>query len=107
MVVSRDVAEAKAPHSHGVAVAMFVVLLITYSLNAMDRQIFPLLLADVRKEYGFSLADAGFLSTVFTLGMALAGYPTGYLLSRFSRKTVVQLGIAVFSVGTLLTAYSF
>ena len=39
------------------AMAMFAVLLASYAINAMDRQIFPLLLSDVRREYGFSLAD--------------------------------------------------
>ncbi|PDT69838.1 MFS transporter [Bradyrhizobium sp. C9] len=85
---------------------MFGILLVSYVVNAMDRQIFPLLAADVRKEYGFSLADIGLLSTIFTLGMAVAGWPTGYLLARFSRKTVLQIGIAIFSVGTLLTAFA-
>jgi len=69
----------------------------------MDRQLFPLLVPEVRRQYGFSLAGVGFLSTIFTLGMALAGLPTGYLLVRFSRKTVMQVGIALFSAGTLLT----
>jgi MFS transporter, DHA1 family, inner membrane transport protein len=82
---------------------MFGVLLASYAINAMDRQLFPLLVPDVRREYGFSLAGIGFLSTVFTLGMAVAGVPTGYLLARFSRKTVLQVGIALFSAGTALT----
>ena len=86
------------------AILMFIVLLASYSINAMERQIFPLVAPDVRREYGFSLAQAGFLSTVFTLGMAIAGIPTGYLLSRFPRKAVFQLGIAVFSATTVLTA---
>jgi MFS transporter, DHA1 family, inner membrane transport protein len=86
--------------------AMFVVLLASYVVNAMDRQIFPLLAADVRKDYGFSLADTGLLSTIFTLGMAVAGAPTGYLLARFTRKTVLQIGIAIFSAGTVLTAFA-
>lgn len=85
---------------------MFGLLLASYVINAMDRQIFPLLAADVRKEYGFSLADTGLLSTIFTAGMALAGWPTGYLLARFTRKTVLQIGIAIFSLGTVLTAYA-
>ncbi|WP_454743317.1 MFS transporter [Cupriavidus necator] len=85
---------------------MFLVLLASYALNAMDRQIFPLIAADVRREFGFGLADTGLLSTIFTLGMALAGVPTGYLLARWSRKAVLQIGIAIFSLGTLLTAYS-
>lgn len=84
-------------------IVMFGVLLASYAINAMDRQLFPLLVPEVRRQYGFSLAGVGFLSTIFTLGMALAGLPTGYLLVRFSRKTVMQVGIALFSAGTLLT----
>ena len=72
----------------------------------MDRQLFPLVAADVRREYGFSLAGAGLLSTVFTLGMAVAGVPTGFLLARFSRRAVLQTGIALFSAGTALTVAS-
>src|SRR5438093_9724467 len=75
----------------------------SYVINAMDRQLFPLLVPEVRRQYGFSLADVGLLSTIFTLGMAMAGLPTGYLLARFSRKTVLQAGIAVFSACTALT----
>lgn len=87
-------------------IGMFLVLLASYALNAMDRQIFPLIAADVRKEFGFSLADTGLLSTIFTLGMAVAGVPTGWLLARMSRKAVLQIGIAIFSIATLITAYS-
>jgi MFS transporter, DHA1 family, inner membrane transport protein len=84
-------------------IIMFGVLLASYAINAMDRQLFPLLVPEVRRQYGFSLSGVGFLSTIFTLGMALAGLPTGYLLARFSRKIVMQAGIALFSAGTLLT----
>src|SRR5437879_7178842 len=89
------------------AIAMFGLLLASYVINAMDRQLFPLLVPEVRRQYAFSLSNVGLLSTVFTLGMALAGLPTGYLLSRFSRKTVLQAGIALFSVCTVLTVMAF
>jgi MFS transporter, DHA1 family, inner membrane transport protein len=79
------------------------VLICSYAINGMDRVLFPLLLTDVRREYGFGLPEAGLLSTIFTLGMALAGLPTGYLLSRFSRKTVTQIGILIYSAGTIIT----
>ena len=72
----------------------------------MDRQLFPLVAPDVRREYGFSLAGVGLLSTVFTLGMAIAGVPTGFLLARLSRRAVLQTGIALFSAGTALTVVS-
>ena len=85
---------------------MFGVLLASYVINAMDRQLFPLVAPDVRREYGFSLAGIGLLSTVFTVGMAVAGVPTGVLVARLSRRSVLQAGIALFSAGTLLTAAS-
>ena len=92
---------ADRPRIRGIV--MFGVLLASYAINAMDRQLFPLLVPEVRRQYGFSLAGVGLLSTIFTLGMAIAGLPTGYFLSRFSRKFVLQAGIALFSAGTLLT----
>ncbi len=85
---------------------MYCVILASYSLNAADRQLFPLLLHDIRGTYHFSLAKAGFLSTIFTLGLALAGLPTGYLLTRISRNSALLLGIAIFSTGTALTVLS-
>lgn len=85
---------------------MFGVLLGSYVINAMDRQLFPLLASDVRREFGFSLPQIGLLSTIFTLGLAAAGVPTGYLLARLSRKAVLQVGIGIFSAGTILTVLS-
>ena len=87
-------------------VVVFGLLLASYVINAMDRQLFPLMAPEVRGQYGFSLAGIGLLSTVFTLGMAVAGAPTGFLLARFSRKAVLQTGIALFSAGTALTVLS-
>ena len=97
---------ASGPTARGAALLMFAILLASYAMNAMDRQVFPLLLPDVRREYGFAIADAGLLSTIFTAGMAIAGIPTGYLLARYSRKTILQLGVAIFSIGTAVTVLS-
>ena len=79
------------------------ILLGSYVVNAMDRQLFPLILPEVRREYGFDLPQAGLMSTVFTLGMALAGLPTGYLMSRYARKSVTQIGTFIFSAATVVT----
>jgi len=98
--------DPRGGRSLAVGVAMFGVLLASYAMNAMDRQVFPLILPEVRKEYGFDLAAGGLLSTIFTLGMAVAGIPTGWLLARYSRRFVVSLGIFIFSVGTGITVIS-
>jgi MFS family permease len=89
-----------------VAASAVGVLILSYCINAMDRTLFPLLLTDVRTEYGFGLPEAGLLSTIFTFGMAVAGLPTGYLMSRYSRKAVMQIGMLIFSAGTIVTVLS-
>lgn len=89
--------------ARGVAIAMFCVLLASYVLMAADRYLFPVLAPDIRRTFGFSLANTGLLSTIFTLGLGLGGLPTGFLLTRFSRKTVLLTGIAIFSGATTLT----
>ena len=105
--VARPEAGTEDSHKAGprpFALPLFAILLVSYAINAMDRQLFPLLASDVRREYGFSLSTSGLLATVFTLGMALAGLPTGYVLARFTRKVTIEIGIAIFSAGTALTA---
>jgi len=74
-----------------------LILLASYVLMAADRYLFPVLAPDVRRAFHFSLADTGLLSTIFTLGLGIGGLPTGFLLSHFSRKTVMLLGISIFS----------
>ena len=82
------------------------IIIGSYFINAMDRALFPLLLPEVRREFGFALPEAGLMSTVFTIGMALAGLPTGYLMSRYPRKSVAQIGIFIFSAATIVTVFA-
>jgi MFS family permease len=89
-----------------VALAAFLVVAATYVVNAMDRIVFPVLLPSIAHEYGFPLAAGGFLATIFTLGLGVAGIPGGYLFDRMSRKSVAILGIVIYSVCTLLTCVS-
>jgi MFS family permease len=88
------------------ALVMLVIVAASYVVNAMDRQVFPVLLPNISRDYGFSLAQGGFLSTIFTLGIGIGGIPSGYLLDRVSRKSVIVAGIVIYSVFTLLTAFS-
>jgi MFS transporter, DHA1 family, inner membrane transport protein len=88
------------------AIAMFVILLLSYILNSIDRSLFSVLAIEVRNAMSLSLPQVGLAATMFTLGMGFAGIPTGYLLSIMSRKAVVLLGLFIFSLATLLTAYA-
>ena len=85
---------------------MFVLLLLSYVVNAMDRQIFSILATDVRRDLGLTVPQVGFAATVFTLGIGVAGLPTGYLMGVMSRKNVATIGLILFSVATFMTAYA-
>jgi MFS family permease len=69
----------------------------------MDRSIFATLLPMISKTHGYGLKTGGLLATIFNLGIGVAGLPTGYLLDRWSRKSVLILGMVIYSVATLAT----
>lgn len=102
----RSPAPAPAKRRQSIAIAMFAVLLLSYVVNSMDRQLFPVIAPDVGAEFGFTLPQLGLQATIFTLGMGVAGIPTGILLARASRRFVALGGLVIFSAATCLTAYA-
>jgi DHA1 family inner membrane transport protein len=85
-----------------VALSMFGLLLVSYTLMSADRYLVSMLGTDIRAALGLSLPQMGALTTMFTLGIGIAGLPAGALIARTSRRTVVLLGVALFSIATLL-----
>jgi MFS family permease len=90
--------------TRSVAIAMYCILLLSYVLMAADRYLFPVLAPYVRREFGFSAPLTGLLTTIFTLGLGAGGLTTGYILSHFSRKATMLVGIGIFSGATALTS---
>jgi DHA1 family inner membrane transport protein len=84
------------------ALAMFGLLLVSYTLMSADRYLISMLGPDIRSALSLSLPQMGALTTMFTLGIAIAGLPGGALIARSSRRTVLLLGIVLFSSATLL-----
>ena len=80
---------------------MFGLLLVAYTLMSADRYLINMLGPDIRAALGLSLPQMGALTTMFTLGIAIAGLPAGALIARTSRRTVLLLGIGLFSAATL------
>ena len=88
--------------ARNLALAMFGLLLIVYVLMSADRYHISILAPDIRAALGFSLPQMGALTTLFTLGIGIAGLPAGALIARYSRKGVLVAGILLFSVATYL-----
>jgi MFS family permease len=91
------------PHIRN-GLAILLILDLAYFINAMDRQVFPVILPDVREALGVTSSQVGLLATIFTLGMGLAGIPAGYLTDRWGRKNMILAGLILFSVTTALQA---
>lgn len=88
------------------AIWLMILLLASYVLNSVDRNVFTLITKEVQGAIHLTLPEVGLTSTLFTLGMGLAALPTGKLLDHLTRKTVVLIGLSLFSVATFITAYS-
>jgi predicted MFS family arabinose efflux permease len=73
-------------------------------LNFYDRQVLSTLTEPVRKEFGLSDTQIGWMTTAFTLLYALIGVPLGRLADRWSRKKLLASGVSVWSVLTASTA---
>jgi MFS transporter, DHA1 family, inner membrane transport protein len=95
-------AAAEQSGARTVALAMFGLLLVAYTLMSADRYLINMLGPDIRAALSLTLPQMGALATMFTLGIALAGLPGGALIARTSRRTVLLLGVGLFSVATLL-----
>lgn len=81
-----------------------IVLLMeaSYVLNSMDRNLFPILVPDIKTEYGFSLGEVGLLASIFTLGVGIGGIPAAYIIDRYRTKAIILWSIFIFSATTAL-----
>ncbi|HTJ28811.1 MAG TPA: MFS transporter [Candidatus Limnocylindria bacterium] len=87
-------------------VAAMLLCCVSYVINAMDRQVFPSLLVGIDKHYGFGLQQGGLLATIFTLGLGACGFFAGGFVQRFGRKRTMLVGIAIYSIFTILTGFA-
>ncbi len=75
-------------------------------LNYMDRWVAASAGPYIEKELHITDSEFGLLGTAFTLVYALAAVPFGYWGDRGIRKTVIGVGVAIWSVATLLSGFA-
>jgi MFS family permease len=80
------------------------VLVAVYTLNFLDRQIVTILAEEIKRDLGASDAEIGFLyGTAFAVFYALFGIPLGRLADLWTRRTLIALGLATWSLMTALS----
>ena len=75
-------------------------------LNYMDRYVAAVASPLIQKEFGLSNADIGLLASAFLLVYAVAALPFGYWADRGVRRTVVGIGVTIWSLATLFTGFA-
>lgn len=79
------------------------LLCVVYVVNFVDRQVLSILLESIKRDLGLSDLQLGLLSgTAFGLFYATLGIPIARLADRFSRKGVIAVCLALWSVMTAL-----
>ncbi|MBA2737623.1 MAG: MFS transporter [Pyrinomonadaceae bacterium] len=84
--------------------AVWFTLWVLFAINTMnffDRQILGAVGEPIRKEFGLSDAALGALGTAFTLLYAFVGVPLGRLADRIGRKSILSVGVFVWSLLTV------
>ena len=80
------------------------ILTLVYVFNFVDRQILSILAPEIQREIRISDADMSFLyGTAFAVFYAVFGIPLGRLADVWSRRSLIALGLAVWSGMTALS----
>ncbi len=75
-------------------------------LNYMDRFVAAAAAPLIKKEFNLSDAQIGLLASAFLLVYAVAALPFGYWADRGVRRTVVGIGVTIWSLATLFTGFA-
>jgi predicted MFS family arabinose efflux permease len=103
----RSAPEREQDFSPGYANYVLAVLLVVYIFNFVDRQVLAILLTDIKADLGVSDTALGLLSgPAFAFFYTLAGIPIARWADRGTRRTIVSLGLLVWSGMTALCGVS-
>jgi MFS family permease len=79
-----------------------VILTLAYTLSFIDRQIISLLVGPIKEDLGLSDFEISLLQGIaFASFYTLLGLPIGRLVDRYNRRTIISVGIFLWSLMTI------
>jgi MFS family permease len=84
----------------------FWACFVGWALDAMDVQLYSLVIVTLTALWSISRGDAGLLATATLIASSLGGWLVGVLADRFGRVRMLQITILWFSVFTFLCAFA-
>jgi DHA2 family lincomycin resistance protein-like MFS transporter len=92
--------------STGKLVAIIGTLAVAAFVMILNETVLTVALPSLMADFSISSLTAGWFTTGFLLTMAICIPLTGYLMQRFSTKTLFLAAIVLFGIGTLVAALS-
>src|SRR5467141_2855978 len=92
--------------SRGYARYVLAVMVAINFLNYMDRYVGAAIVTPIKTEFQLNDAQIGLLATAFLLVYAIAALPFGYWGDRTVRKTVIGVGVTIWSLATLFSGFA-
>jgi MFS family permease len=86
--------------------ASLILLVVINIVNFYDRNVGGALAEPMRREFGLSDTQIGWLGTAFTLLYAVIGLPLGWMADKRSRKKLLAAGIVIWGVLTAMAAWA-
>ena len=84
---------------------VFALMLLSVSVNYMDRVNYNISIPAIRHAYGFSLITIGWITTAWALAYAVFNFPGGLLIDRLGLRRSLPLALgwwSLFTIGTPL-----
>lgn len=87
-------------------VPLFIAIFIALVVDGMDLQLLNICLPVLREDFDLSQMQAGALSSITLIGMALGGLVAGVLADRIGRVKVTIYSLVTFSLFTMLLGFT-
>jgi MFS family permease len=83
---------------------VLVLLVLIYTMNLLDRQILAILAEEIKADLGINDSQMGFLyGTSFAVFYAVFGLPLGRLADLWVRKSLIAVGLVLWSMMTMFS----
>jgi MFS transporter, Spinster family, sphingosine-1-phosphate transporter len=79
------------------------ILMLVNFVNYVDRQVIFSLFPAIRREFGLSFEQLGYLAAAFTVVLSLGSLPLGMLADRVSKRAVISVAVLFWSAATFFS----
>ena len=104
--VEPSVIESAAPPDRRYGLYVVALLAAATLLGNVDAGVLPVVAQKIQAEFSITDTQIGLLISAFTIALALTTIPIGYLTDRRPRRIILGVGMAVWSVATLLSGFT-